>query len=89
MSIRCPRCDGVIPEKIFEEIQKWGDEAMRCYYCDCTLNKNIFTQSRWDELFPIPEKNEDSVVKNVARKSKKVAQQIGKSANDLRKEYFF
>ena len=89
MSIRCPRCDGVIPEKIFEEIQKWGDEAMRCYYCDCPLNRDIFKQSQWDRLFPIRDKKDDSVVKTITRKSKQVAQQIGKSANEFRKDYLF
>ena len=88
MSVRCPRCEGVIPEKIFKEIQEWGPEAMRCHYCDCPLNKNIFEQSRWDRLFPAQEKTDDTVVKVIARKSKEVAVQVGKSANELKKEYF-
>ena len=66
MSVRCPRCDGVIPEKIFKEIQEWGPEAMRCHYCDCPLNKSIFEQRRWDQLFPVPEKNEENVTQLVS-----------------------
>ncbi len=85
MSVRCPRCEGVIPEKIFKEIQEWGPEAMRCHYCDCPLNKSIFEQRHWDQLFPVSEKTEDTVTQLVTRKSKAVA----KSAAAARKDYFW
>ena len=88
MSVRCPRCEGVIPEKIFKEIQKWGPEAMRCHYCDCPLSKKIFEQQHWDQLFPVSEKTDDTGIKIVARKSKQIAQQVGKSANEFKKDYF-
>ena len=89
MSVRCPRCEGVIPEKIFKEIQEWGPEAMRCHYCDCPLNKSIFDQRRWDQIFPTSEKIDESVGQAVTRKSKAIAQQLGKSASDFKKEYFW
>ena len=88
MSIRCPRCDGVIPEKIFKEIQEWGPEAMRCHYCDCPLNKSILEQRRWDRLFPVPEKTEQDVTRLVTRKSKEAAQRLKKSATEFKNDYF-
>lgn len=88
MSVRCPRCDGVIPEKIFKEIQEWGPEAMRCHYCECPLNKSIFEKRRWDQLFPIPEKTKEDVTQLVARKSKQVVQRLKKSATEFKNDYF-
>ncbi len=88
MSVRCPRCDGVIPEKIFKEIQEWGPDAMRCHYCDCPLNKSIYTQRRWDQLFPIHEKTDENVGQLFARKSKAVALQFKKSATAFKEDYF-
>jgi hypothetical protein len=89
MSVRCPRCDEVIPEKIFKEIQEWGPEAMRCHYCDCPLNKTIFEQQRWDRLFPVSEKKDENVAQLVARTSKKIAQQVKKKANTFKEDYLF
>lgn len=88
MSVRCPRCDGVIPEKIFKEIQEWGPEAMRCHYCDCPLNKSIFEQRRWEHLFPISKKIDENVTQIVARKSKEVARKFKKSATEFKQDYF-
>jgi hypothetical protein len=88
MSVRCPRCDEIIPEKTFDEIQEWGPEAMKCYYCGCPLNKSIHTQRRWDKMFPAIEKTEDDLVGAITQKSKKIARQVGRSANELKKEYF-
>jgi len=88
MSVRCPRCDGVIPEKIFKEIQEWGSEAMRCNYCDCPLNKSIFEHRRWDRLFPVSKKNEENVAQLVTRKSKEFAKRFKKSATEFKNDYF-
>jgi hypothetical protein len=87
MSVRCPRCEEVIPEKVFQEIQEWGPEAMKCPYCDCPLNKSIFDQRHWDRLFPVPEKTDEDVTRLVARKTKEVAGQVKKAAADFKKEY--
>ena len=89
MSVRCPRCDEVVPEKIFKEIQEWGPEAMRCHYCDCPLNKSIFEQRTWDRLFPVHDKTNENFSQIVARKSKEVAQQLKKSADTFKKDYFW
>ena len=78
MNLRCHRCDEVIPEKTFKDIQEWGPEAMRYHYCNCPLNKSILEQRRWDQLFPVPEKNEGNVPRLVARKSKEVAKKFKK-----------
>lgn len=84
MSVRCPRCDGVIPEKIFKEIQVWGPEAMRCNYCDCPLNKSVFEKRRWDQLFPVPEKKHEDMI----GKTKEVASHLKRSATEFKKDYF-
>jgi len=89
MSVRCPRCDEVIPEKVFQEIQEWGPEAMKCPYCDCPLNKSIFEKRHWDKLFPVPEKKDEEVARLLARKTKEVAQQVKKSATEFKKDYLW
>jgi len=87
MSVRCPRCEEVIPEKIFQEIQEWGPEAMKCPYCACPLNKSIFEKRLWDRRFPIPGKNDEDVTRLVVRKAKAVTDQIKKSASEFKKDY--
>jgi hypothetical protein len=88
MSVRCPRCEEIIPERTFDEIQEWGPEAMKCHYCGCPLSKSIYAQRRWEQMFPALEKTEDDLVKTITKKTKEMARQVGRSANELKNEYF-
>ncbi len=87
MSVHCPRCDAVIPEKVFREIHEWGPEAMKCPYCDCPLNKSILGKQYWNRLFPVPEKTDEDPTRLLINKTREVTAQVKKAAAEFKKDY--